>query len=199
MSEWHRDVSEATERQGYTQRLRLSRLTKGSCNCFSRATDCTVAVNVTGYNGRSFSDTELRGQRSAGASESGSAWFNRGGEVSSFTGAVWSQLRFPVAFAPLCQLPESARTKWLLQQLSETAAAYRSVFAWGELFCLLSGACKSKLWPLMYFWWPLMTNTVTERDEKFTDDSLSAVSMTYVTGFRKEKYEQLIMEGKKGL
>lgn len=44
-----------------------------------------------------------------------------------------------------------------------------------------------------------MTNTVTERDEKFTDDSLSAVSMTYVTGFRKEKYEQLIMEGKKGL
>lgn len=56
LQEWDRDVSEATERRGQPQRLGLSRLTKGSCNCLSRATDSTAAVNVTGYNGRSFSD-----------------------------------------------------------------------------------------------------------------------------------------------
>lgn len=116
LSEWHGDVSEATERQGQPQHLGLSCLTKGSCNCFSRPTDCTVAVNVTGYNGRSFSDTEQRGQRSGRASEGGSFWFNRGSEVSSFTGDVWSQLGFPVAFAPLCQLFNLVRTKRLLQQ-----------------------------------------------------------------------------------
>jgi len=83
--------------------LSLSRLTKGSCNCYSRGLTA-VAVNVTGYNGRRFSDTELRGRRSRGAPEGGSSWFNRAGGVSSFTGAVCSQLRFPVAFAPVCQL-----------------------------------------------------------------------------------------------
>lgn len=114
LSEWHGDVSEATERQGQPQHLRLSRLTKGSCNCFGRATDCTVAVNVTGYNGRRFSDTELRGQRSRGPPKVAAP----GLTGAARSGAVWSQLGFPVAFAPLCQLSESVRTKWLLQQLS---------------------------------------------------------------------------------
>lgn len=56
LPEWDRDVSEATERRGQPHHLGLSRLTKGSCNCLSRATDSTAAVNVSGYNGRSFSD-----------------------------------------------------------------------------------------------------------------------------------------------
>lgn len=140
LSEWQGDVSEATERQGQPQHLGLSRLTKGTCNCFGPATDCTVAVNVTGYNGGSFSDTELRGQRSRGASEGGSSWFNRAGGVSS----VWSQLGFPVAFAPLCQLFESVRTKWLLQQLSgKTLLHTDQCLRKGELLCLLSGSVTS--------------------------------------------------------
>ncbi|KAK5862120.1 hypothetical protein PBY51_017549 [Eleginops maclovinus] len=108
--------------------LNLSQLTKGSCNCYSRGL-AAVAVNVTGYYGKRFSDTELKGQGSRGASEGASSWFNRAGEVSSFTGAVWSQLGFPVAFAPLCQLSESIHAKGLLQQLSgKISASFRTMF-----------------------------------------------------------------------
>ncbi|KAI9533137.1 hypothetical protein NQZ68_025531 [Dissostichus eleginoides] len=88
--------------------LSLSRRTKGSCNFYSRGLTA-VAVNVTGYNGRRFSDTELRGRGSRGAPEDGSSWFNRAGGVSSFTGAVCTQLRFPVAFAPGFRREESPK------------------------------------------------------------------------------------------
>lgn len=116
LSGWDTDVSEAHERQGSRQHLRLSRLTKGFCNCWSWATDCTAAVNVSGYNGRSWG---ARGQK---APVKAVACGLGGYEVSPFTGAVWSRLGFPVAFASLCQLSKSARTKWLLQQLSGKTA-----------------------------------------------------------------------------
>lgn len=111
------------------QQLGLSRLTKGSCNCFSWATDCTVAVNVTGYNERRLSDTELRGQRSRGASEGGSPWFKQGQRGQLLHRRCLVSARVSCCLCPLVSAVRvgtnkvtAATTVW------KNSAAHRSVF-----------------------------------------------------------------------
>lgn len=116
LSEWHGDVAGANEQQGQPQHLGLSRLTKGSHNCFSQAADCTVAVNVTDTMVGVF---QTRSWGAGGREEPLKVAAPRlTGAARSAPSQALSQLGFPVAFAPLCQLSESVRTKRLLQQLS---------------------------------------------------------------------------------
>ncbi|KAF3839610.1 hypothetical protein F7725_018327 [Dissostichus mawsoni] len=124
--------------------LSLSRRTKGSCNCYSRGLTA-VAVNVTGYNGRRFSDTELRGRGSRGAPEGGSSWFNRAGGVSSFTGVVCTQLRFPVAFAPVLLHPMS---KVCLEEKTEFSATQHLSYARSKWFQLPETESHSDVWSI---------------------------------------------------